>query len=232
MGGRRAALEAIAQGFQSLDLSDHLEHFSGVELAALFCGEQYLDVDTLIKCFKCDGDQEQITTTWQWLETFVRSLSESSIRVFLARVTNQVFLPRNGQKITVELKPDLQQPMLFPVACHLQLPLCTLYEGFANRMATALHLGENFACTDAQQGQRLTQAEQQAVVAAMGGEIRAGGYYRCVCGYIYTVGECGGPMERAACPKCGHAIGGQQHRLESGNDHVDFDGADAPAWPQ
>ncbi len=45
---RRPALEAVAQGFRSLDLADHLEHFSGVKLAALFCGEQYVDVDSLI----------------------------------------------------------------------------------------------------------------------------------------------------------------------------------------
>ncbi|KAL0045887.1 hypothetical protein WJX82_007633 [Trebouxia sp. C0006] len=177
---RRPALEAVAQGFRSLDLADHLEHFSGVELAALFCGEQYVDVDSLIQCFRFDDEQQDTAATKGFLETFIRSLSESSIRVFLARVTNQLSLPR----------------------------------------------------TDAQQGQRLTQAEEQAVVAAMRGEIRAGGYYRCVCGYIYTVGECGGPMERAACPRCGHAIGGQQHRLEGGNAHVAFDGANAAAWPQ
>lgn len=167
-----------------------------------------------------------------FLETFVRSMSESSIRVFLARVTNQLFLPRTGQHITVEVKQDQEQPMLFPIACHMQLPQCNSYEIFANCMALALRLGDYFSRTDAQPGQRMTQAEKQAVIAAMRGEIRAGGYYRCVCGYIYTVGECGGPMERAACPRCGHAIGGQQHRLEGGNAHVAFDGAGQAAWPQ
>lgn len=229
---RRPALEAVALGFRSLDLADHLEHFSGVELAALFCGEQYVDVDSLILCFEFDDEQPDTAGIKGFLETFVRSLSESSIRVFLARVTNQLSLPRAGQHITVEIKQDQEQPRLFPIACHMQLPQCNSYEIFANRMAVALRLGDYFARTDAQQGQRLTQAEEQAVVAAMRGEIRAGGYYRCMCGYIYTVGECGGPMERAACPRCGHAIGGQQHRLEGGNEHVAFDGADAAAWPQ
>ena len=229
---RRPALEAVAQGFRSLDLADHLEHFSGVELAALFCGEQYVDVDSLVQCFQFDDEQQDTAATKGFLETFVRSLSESSIRVFLARSTNQLSLPRAGQRITVEIKQDQEQPMLFPIACHMQLPRCASYDIFANRMAVALRLGDYFSRTDAQQGQRLTQAEEQAVVAAMRGEIRAGGYYRCVCGYIYTVGECGGPMERAACPRCGHAIGGQQHRLEGGNAHVAFDGADVAAWPQ
>ena len=229
---RRPALEAIAQGFHSLDLADHLEHFSGVEMAALCCGEQYMDVDALIRCFEFDGLQQDTAETKQFLETFVRSLSESSIRVFLARVTNQLSLPRAGQQITVEVQADQEQPRLFPIACHMQLPGCRSYEVFANRMAVALRLGDYFSRTDAQQGHRLTQAEEQAVVAAMRGEIRAGGYYRCICGYIYTVGECGGPMERAACPRCGHAIGGQQHRLEGGNEHVAFDGAEEAAWPQ
>ena len=39
-------------------------------------------------------------------------------------------------------------------------------------------------------------------------------------------------MQRAPCPKCGNNIGGQQHRLEAGNQHVVLDGAGAAAWPQ
>ena len=66
----------------------------------------------------------------------------------------------------------------------------------------------------------------------MRGKIRAGRYYSCACGYTYTVGESGGSMERAACPRCGHAIGGQQHRLEGGNAHVALDGEEEAAWPQ
>lgn len=66
----------------------------------------------------------------------------------------------------------------------------------------------------------------------MGGEIRAGGYYKCTCGYVYAVGESGGPMQQAACPRCGHAIGGLQHRLADGNEHAAFDGARNAAWPQ
>jgi len=86
--------------------------------------------------------------------------------------------------------------------------------------------------TGTQNEKRLTREEERAVVAAMGGEIRAGGNYRCTCGYIYAVGECGGPMQRAPCPMCGNNIGGQQHRLEAGNQHVALDGAGAAAWPQ
>ncbi|DBA78659.1 TPA: hypothetical protein ACH3X1_008577 [Trebouxia sp. C0004] len=118
---RRPALEAAAQGFCSLDLADHLGHFSGVELAVpLLCGEHYVDVDSLIKCFKFDAEQQDTAGTKSFLET-----------------------------------------------------VCASYEIVANRMAVAPRLGDYFARTDAQQGQRLTQAEEQAVIAAMRGDIRA-----------------------------------------------------------
>ena len=193
---RRPALEAIQQGFCDLDLTDHLEVFTGLELAALFFGVQYLDVDQLAASFKLDQTEPFACQAAEWLRMFVRGLSETSIRVFLARVTNQVTL-RPGQRILVEVSEAEQQPKFFPSSAILQLPTCATYDIFAARMAAALRLGEHYSRTEAQQDQRLTQAEEQAVVAAMRGEIRAGGYYRCACGFIYTVGECGGPMQRA-----------------------------------
>lgn len=78
-----AALEAVAQGFRSLDLADHLEHFSGVKLAALFCGEQYVHVDSLIQCFKFDDEQQDTAGTKGFLETFVRSMSRAASECFL-----------------------------------------------------------------------------------------------------------------------------------------------------
>ncbi len=231
MEDRRAALEAIRAGFCSLDLADHLEHFSGVELATLFFGEQYLDVDALVSAFRLEGN-DATGNIQHWLERFVRMLSENSIRVFLACVTNKLTLPRPGQSITFELSTAAEQPRFFPVASHMQLPQCTSFEAFASRMGVALRLGEYMSRTGTQNEQRLTKEEERAVVAAMGVEIRAGGYYCCTCGYIYAVGECGGPMQRAPCPKCGNNIGGQQHRLEVGNQHVALDGAGAAAWPQ
>jgi len=225
------ALEAIREGFCCLDLADHLEHFSGLELATLFFGEQYVDVDALVNAFHVEGDNAAGNIK-DWLERFVRMLSENSIRVFLARVTNKLTLPRPGQVITVELSISAELPRFFPVASHMQLPNCASFEAFASRMSTALRLGEYMSRTGTQNEQRLTREEERAVVAAMGGEIRAGGYYRCTCGYIYAVGECGGPMQRAPCPRCGNNIGGQQHRLEAGNQHVALDGAGAAAWPQ
>lgn len=119
----------------------------------------------------------------------MRGLSETSIQLFLARVTNQVTM-NPGQRIHVEVSSTEQQPKLFPSGGRLQLPICATYEIFAARVAGALRMGEHYSRTEAQQDQRLSQAEEQAVIAAMQGEIRAGGYYRCA----YTVGECGGPM--------------------------------------
>ncbi|KAJ3208135.1 hypothetical protein HDU82_002890 [Entophlyctis luteolus] len=35
--------------------------------------------------------------------------------------------------------------------------------------------------------------------------------------FTYTIGECGGPVQIAACPECNAPIGGSQHQLTSGN---------------
>jgi hypothetical protein len=36
-------------------------------------------------------------------------------------------------------------------------------------------------------------------------------WYKCSCGYTFFIGECGRPMETAACPACGKLIGGRDH---------------------
>ena len=228
---RRPALDAIREGFCSLDIADDLENLSGLELATLFFGEQYLDVDRLVASIQAENDNDALAVK-EWLERFIRSLSENSIRVFLARSTNKLVLPQPGTRITVEALPESKRPRFIPEASHMQLPKCATFEIFASRMSTALRLGEYALRTDAQNEQRLTREEEQAVIRAMGGEVRAGGYYRCACGYIYAVGECGGPMQQAACPRCGNVIGGLQHRLATGNQHAAFDGAANAAWPQ
>lgn len=178
----------------------------------MFFGEQYVDVDRLVNAFQFE-EVDAGSSTQQWLERFVRMLSENSIRVFLARTTNKLTLPKSGQVITVENDTAAEQPRFFPEASHMQLPECTTFEAFASRMSIALRLGEYMSRTGLQNEQRLSREEERAVAAAMGGEIRAGGYYRCTCGYIYAVGECGGPMQRTPCPSCGNNIGGAGHRL-------------------
>ena len=175
---RRPALDAIREGFCSLDIADAIEHLSGLELATLFFGEQYLDVDRLVAAIQAE-DNDDAHAVKQWLERFIRSLSENSIRIFLARSTNKLALPQPGMHITLEALSESSHPRFIPEASHMQLPKCTSFEAFASRMAVALRLGEYALRTDVQNEQRLTREEEQAVIRAMGGEVRAGGYYRC-----------------------------------------------------
>lgn len=37
--------------------------------------------------------------------------------------------------------------------------------------------------------------------------------YRCSQGHLYTIGECGKPMQLARCSQCGEQIGGTSHKL-------------------
>ena len=138
---RRPYLEAVKEGFWALNLADHLEHFCGVELATLFFGEQYVDVDRLIRSL-CVEQGAEVQATQDWLHRFVRALSEHSIRVFLARIANRLTLSTAGQTTTVEVCSKLQQPRFFPVASHMQLPACASYDVFASCMNAALRLGE------------------------------------------------------------------------------------------
>lgn len=58
----------------------------------------------------------------------------------------------------------------------------------------------------------VTADEMRAVYGAMAIEFHGTGHwYTCELGHPFTVGECGMPMERARCPECGSAVGGQNH---------------------
>lgn len=46
-----------------------------------------------------------------------------------------------------------------------------------------------------------------------------GHWYKCPNGHLYTIGECGGAMQKAKCPECRADIGGQNHQLTQGNAH-------------
>ncbi len=68
-------------------------------------------------------------------------------------------------------------------------------------------------------------AEKQQVYAAMAHEFSGTGHwYTCANGHPFMVGECGMPMETAACPQCGARIGGQDHQPAAGVRHArDFE---------
>ena len=42
-------------------------------------------------------------------------------------------------------------------------------------------------------------------------------WYKCPNGHLYTIGECGRPMEESECPECKDKIGGTNHNLLSNN---------------
>lgn len=79
-----------------------------------------------------------------------------------------------------------------------------------------------------------SQEDMRAIHAALAGSgeiVQAGAWNRCVCGYIYAIGDCGGATVVAKCPECKRDIGGTGHR--NINAHVgDLDGSNRPAWPQ
>ena len=98
---RRAALDAMREGFCCLDIADDLENLSGLELATLFFGEQYLDIDRLVAAVHAEGGADSADVK-DLLERFIRSLSENSVRIFLARSTNKLTVPQPGMTITLE----------------------------------------------------------------------------------------------------------------------------------
>ena len=47
-------------------------------------------------------------------------------------------------------------------------------------------------------------------------------WYKCPNNHLYTVGECGRPMEESICPQCKEKIGGKSHIPASGNIEVNL----------
>ncbi|GKT90395.1 NFX-1 finger and helicase domain [Colletotrichum tofieldiae] len=63
--------------------------------------------------------------------------------------------------------------------------------------------------------------ELRGVYAAMSRELRGTGHwYKCRNGHLFTVGECGMPMELTRCPECGAPVGGQHHTSAEGVRHA------------
>lgn len=56
--------------------------------------------------------------------------------------------------------------------------------------------------------------------------------HQCICGCLHAAGEYGRPLQQVPCPKCQRNIGGEQHRLEAGNQHAGSYSARGPAKPQ
>ena len=77
----------------------------------------------------------------------------------------------------------------------------------------------------------LSNKERIEIVKAVGS--KKGSWYKCVNGHFYCIGQCGGAMETAQCPECGAVIGGQSHRLATGNEHApEMDDSRHAAWSE
>lgn len=80
-------------------------------------------------------------------------------------------------------------------------------------------------------GLGISVEEKEMILKVMG--FSRGHWYKCPKGHIYAIADCGGANQHGKCPECGAAIGGESHRLASGNAvATEMDGATAPAWPQ
>ena len=63
----------------------------------------------------------------------------------------------------------------------------------------------------------ITNDEKRAVYAAMATDFGGTGHwYYCREGHLFTVGECGMPMETSVCPQCGAPVGGRNHQAVEG----------------
>lgn len=80
-------------------------------------------------------------------------------------------------------------------------------------------------------GLDITEEERKMIVSTM--NMAPGHWYKCPNGHVYVITECGGAMEERKCPECSAIIGGQSHRLASGNMvATEMDGSLHPAWSE
>eukprot|EP00742_Colponemidia_sp_Colp-10_P011742 GILJ01013092.1.p1 GENE.GILJ01013092.1~~GILJ01013092.1.p1 ORF type:complete len:1832 (-),score=214.16 GILJ01013092.1:109-5445(-) len=79
--------------------------------------------------------------------------------------------------------------------------------------------------------EKITKEEMDEVRQAMGQQMN-GHWFKCRNNHPYVIGECGGAMQRSTC-FCGAPIGGENHALDSSNQHApEVDGSQHPAWSQ
>eukprot|EP00899_Mesostigma_viride_P010620 jgi/Mesvir1/1955/Mv12440-RA.3 len=238
---RREELCALREGFLSLDdlMADHLKLMTGEVLVTLFFGQDYLDVDTALNAFVFPEEywggaaNKGLPAVKEWLQRFIREVSETGLRLLCLRALGSVNAFQSGHKCSVLPGGKERELPAFEreTGCMYMPEGCSDFNAFQARMHRALRAGEYGVRTGAQQEERLARGEMDAVVGAMRGQVRAGGWYRCPNGHPYAIGDCGGAMAEARCPVCGAGIGGRQHRIRGDNQNaLDIDGAAAPAW--
>jgi hypothetical protein len=50
------------------------------------------------------------------------------------------------------------------------------------------------------------------------------GIYRCECGFLYSIGQCGYAMAKSRCPRCNNEIGGENHQMIERKGHMHIKG--------
>jgi hypothetical protein len=66
--------------------------------------------------------------------------------------------------------------------------------------------------------------EKQQLIRIL--NVVAGTWYLCPNGHVYSVGECGRPMQEGRCPECNARIGGRNHIPNQGNTLMNHDDPD------
>jgi hypothetical protein len=243
---RRAGLDALRSGFQecadAADFAASLAVFDEWDLGAALGGGfgDAVDAAALRRGVLWDAAWPADDRQCAWLDAALAALSEPALRRLLARAAGRLRLPQAGPTLLVMRRADGgddddDDVPRFPGNSILELaPRCPSSEALTARLLRALRLGQA-AAQPAPPDARSLLAEQRRAIGALqqAGAVRRGAVFACPNGHVYTVGECGGPMERAACPECGAPIGGEQHRSVDGNTvRLDVDGAEEAAWPQ
>ncbi|KAM4740439.1 NFX1-type zinc finger-containing protein 1 isoform 2-T2 [Anableps anableps] len=80
-------------------------------------------------------------------------------------------------------------------------------------------------------GLGISEEERKMIVSAM--RMPPGHWHKCPNGHVYVITECGGANQRSNCPDCKASIGGENHRLDSGNQvATEMDGSQHSAWSE
>ncbi|KAK3244759.1 hypothetical protein CYMTET_45643 [Cymbomonas tetramitiformis] len=160
IGHRRAALEALRHGFQSVpgiaQLSqDVLSQLSEWEVGALFYGREYLHLPDIQRRVLYAPEWDQSPGDAQvrpWVDLFLRSITPSLLRVFLAKATGRLTLTTYHTAADVASADDTRIIVLKgvhgeltasvrfqPTTRLMVLPEVDSYRDLCARMVAALH---------------------------------------------------------------------------------------------
>ncbi|KAI3655585.1 hypothetical protein MP638_002648, partial [Amoeboaphelidium occidentale] len=228
----RSSLEQIREGLCSLKAYEKLKNIPGKSVQTLFSGSDFVDVKDMKRRLHFTADTWTDASVMRkvsgWMIDWLSDISDLTIRLLLLRLFGTYYFEEFPNVFVVQ---STDKDVGFVQGGIIRVPAtCENYNEFKQLFEKELVMVA--LKSDVERRNQITNEEVNAILKAMGTEIKAGGWYRCENGHPYAVGECGGPMQKAQCPECKKNIGGQNHRLNDGNTHFGFDGSAAPAWPQ